>query len=68
MPNSLLNPKEARTILQMSPATFSRLINGKLPGCSALPVARIGRKILVKESTLYAWLEDREKCSAAVSK
>ncbi|MBE7541359.1 MAG: helix-turn-helix domain-containing protein [Bryobacteraceae bacterium] len=68
MPNSLLNPKEARTILQMSPATFSRLINGRLPGCPALPVARIGRKILVSETTLRAWVEDRTKCSAAASR
>lgn len=68
MRRTLLNPKEARAILQMSPATFSRLINGKLPDCPALPVARIGRKILIDEATLYGWIEGRERCSVAASK
>lgn len=67
MSDKILTGKEARAALRMSPATFSRACTGKLRNLPPLPLVRYGRGIRIRESSLVKWLEEAERCSAAVS-
>jgi excisionase family DNA binding protein len=54
--NSVLTMREAAELLRFSKAHLSNVINRKVPGLPALPVVRIGRRLLVRRDALAAWL------------
>ena len=57
---SILTLQEAAAALRCSKAHLSHIINGKVPGLTPLPVARIGRRVLVRREVLLDWLSTVE--------
>ena len=57
----ILTIREVAAELHCSAAHVSNLINGKVPGAPLLPHARIGRRVLVKEEWLHAFLESAKE-------
>ncbi len=59
---SMLTMSEVAREIRCSKAHLSNIIRGKVPRLPPLPVVRIGRRLLVRYSTLLQWLsvlEDR---------
>jgi hypothetical protein len=54
---------EAMLLLRLRPATFSKLVNGKLKGVPPLICVRVGRRQLFLGRTLRQWLIDGEAMS-----
>ena len=59
MSEVLTVPDVARD-LRCSRAHIYNLINGKVPGISPLPAIRLGRRILIRRSTLESWKASNE--------
>ena len=55
-----LTVKEVADELQCSKAHVHNLINGKVKGVSPLPAIRMGRRKIVRRSTLEKWKRDNE--------
>jgi hypothetical protein len=53
---SVLTLKELATELRCSKAHLSHIINGKVAGLPPLPVARIGRRVVIRREALLKWL------------
>ena len=53
---SILTLNEAAAELRCSKAHLSHIINGKVQGLLPLPVARIGRRVLVRREVFLRWL------------
>jgi excisionase family DNA binding protein len=51
---------EVAVLLRCSKAHVHNLINGKLPGVSPLPSLTIGRRRLVRQTTLTSWINQNE--------
>lgn len=56
VPATLLTLKEAAFELRCSKAHLSHIVNGKVAGLPPLPVARIGRRIIIRREALAKWL------------
>jgi excisionase family DNA binding protein len=54
-------PEVARE-LRCSKAHAHNLINGKVRGAKPLPSVKIGRRCLVRRSTLLEWIKANERC------
>jgi len=53
---SVLTLAEVAQELRCSKAHLSHIINGKVEGLPPLPVARIGRRVIVRREVLLQWL------------
>ncbi len=53
---SMLTMSEVAREIRCSKAHLSNIIRGKVPRLPALPVMRIGRRLLIRYSTLVQWL------------
>jgi excisionase family DNA binding protein len=56
MSERLLNKREVCEQLRCSPSTLERLIRR-----GELPVVRIGRRVVLRESTVNAWIKAHEQ-------
>ena len=57
----LLTAPEIAETLRCSKAQVYRLISGRVKGVSKLPAISLGRKKIVRRSSLDAWLETNER-------
>lgn len=53
---SILTLKEVSKEIRCSKAHLSHIINGKVAGLPPLPVARIGRRVIIRREALLNWL------------
>jgi excisionase family DNA binding protein len=56
----LLTMVEVAKILQCSKAHVCNAVNGRLEGCTPIPVVRLGRRLLVRRETLDRWIAENE--------
>jgi hypothetical protein len=61
---NLLSFTDTAQKLKVSKAQLSKLINGKVPGLPRLKIARLGRRVLVREEVLDQWVQEVELCNA----
>jgi hypothetical protein len=54
--NSALTMAEVAKELRCSRAHLSHIVNGKVAGLPPLPVARIGRRVIIRRAVLMNWL------------
>ena len=52
----LLTVAEVATLLRVSKAHVSKLINGNVTGTPRLPAARLGRRVIIQKKCLEEWL------------
>ena len=57
---SILTLNEVSKELRCSKAHLSHIINGKVAGLPPLPVARIGRRVLIRREVFLGWLSTLE--------
>lgn len=65
---SILTLREVSRELRCSKAHLSHIINGKVVGLPPLPVARIGRRVIIRREALLNWLwtvEGRDEIMAS---
>jgi excisionase family DNA binding protein len=64
----LLSLKEVASLLKISKAHVSAAVAGRVAGCSAIPSVRLGRRPLVRRSSLLAWIAANENapCPAMI--
>jgi excisionase family DNA binding protein len=58
--DAILTVVEVAQALRCSKVHVSKMIHGKVRGASPLPVIHLGRRIVVRQSTLQAWLSHNE--------
>lgn len=56
----VLTAKEGAELLRCSKSHFCNLLNGQVPGVPRLPYLQLGRRRLVRRSTLAEWIEQVE--------
>jgi len=56
----VLTVKEVAEVLRCSKAHVCKIINGQVAGTPRLPAVSLGRRKLVRRSTLLRWLADNE--------
>jgi excisionase family DNA binding protein len=61
--NQILTITEVAKELRCSKAHVYHAINGKVPGVSALPAISMGRRRLVRRSTLEQWKRSNERAA-----
>ncbi len=61
---NLLSFSETAQKLRVSKAQLSKIINGKVPGLPRLKVARVGRRVVVREEAIDEFVQEVEICSA----
>ena len=54
--NGILTMSEVASELRCSKAHLSHIVNGKVAGLPPLPVARIGRRVIIRREALLNWL------------
>jgi excisionase family DNA binding protein len=59
--NAVLTADEVARELRCSKAHVYNAIKGKVSGISALRVIRMGRRILIRRSSLHQWLRENER-------
>ena len=57
----VLTLREVAETLRCSKAHICNLINGKVHGTVPLPIVTVGRRRLVRRSSLHEWLKSSEK-------
>ena len=57
---AVLTLRELASELRCSKAHLSHIINGKVAGLPPLPVARIGRRVIIRREIFLAWLSTLE--------
>lgn len=62
-PDQILTVPEVATELRCSKAHVYNVINGKVQGVTPLPVIRMGRRKLVRRSSLEHWKQANEQGS-----
>jgi hypothetical protein len=62
----ILTLLEAARLLRCSKAHISNLVNGRIAGVPPLPVVPLGRRKLIRRSSLYAWIGANEQSSRDV--
>jgi excisionase family DNA binding protein len=60
--NGVLTVPEVAGLLRCSKAHVHNLINGKVHGARPLPSLRLGRRRLVRRTSLDEWIEASEQC------
>ena|SRR5438876_6170175 len=60
MPEELLTPREVAAELRCSKAQVYRLINGEVKDAPPLPAISLGRKRIIRRSSLETWKRDNE--------
>jgi excisionase family DNA binding protein len=58
---NLLTLHEVATLLRVSKAHVSKLINGHITSAERLPAVRLGRRVLVRRETLFDWLSRQDQ-------
>lgn len=58
---AILTMREAAEYLRCSKAHWSNIINGLVPGLRPPPVVRIGRRYLIRQDSLEAWVKTVER-------
>lgn len=58
---SILTVAEAAAVLRVSKNHLYAIINGQVPGVTALPVIRLGRRRLVRRESLQTWLSENNQ-------
>jgi excisionase family DNA binding protein len=61
MQSNVMTIEEVAADLRCSKAHVYNAINGRVTGVSALPAIAMGRRKLVRQSTLEAWKQTNEK-------
>ena len=56
----VLTTREGAQVLRCSKAHFCNLLNGRVAGVPRLPFVSLGRRRLVRKSTLAEWIEEVE--------
>ena len=56
----VLTTREGAQMLRCSKAHFCNLLNGVVPGVPKLPYLQLGRRRLVRKTTLIQWIEQVE--------
>ena len=56
----MLTLGEVAKVLRCSKAQTCNLTNGKVRGVPTLPSVRLGKRKIVRQQALVAWMEDRE--------
>lgn len=57
----LLTLSEVAQVLHCSKAHVSNVVDGRVRGCSPMPAVRLGRRRLVRRSTLEAWIAENDR-------
>jgi hypothetical protein len=60
--DAVLTADEVASELPCSKAHVYNAINGKVTGVSALKVIHMGRRVLVRRSSLEIWKQENERC------
>jgi len=60
----LLTLREVAALLQVSKAHISAVVAGRVAGCTPIPAVHLGRRTLVRRSSLLAWISHNEKAAA----
>jgi hypothetical protein len=56
----LLSLNQVADLLHCSKAHVSKVCAGKVPDCSPIPSIRLGRRLLVRRSSLLEWIAANE--------
>jgi len=56
----LLTLTDVAKLLRCSKAHVSKAVAGRVPGCPPIPVVSLGRRKLVRRTTLLAWISENE--------
>ena len=56
----VLTTREGAKVLRCSKAHFCNLLNGTVAGLPRIPYLRLGRRRLVRKTTLAQWIENVE--------
>lgn len=56
-----LTMAEVAKLMLCSKTHICNAVAGRVAGCAALPVIRLGRRKLVRRQSLFAWIEANEK-------
>ena len=68
----MFEPPEVLTIadvareLRCSKAHLAKVLNGQVPGVPYLPHVRLGRRKLIRRSTLYQWMAQVERSQSGM--
>jgi hypothetical protein len=54
----LLTLDQVAQVLHISKAHVSKVIAGRVDGCSPIPVLHLGRRKLVRRTTLESWMKE----------
>lgn len=57
----LLKLSEVADLLRCSVAHISHVVDGRVRGCSPMPAVRLGRRRLVRRSSLEAWIAENDR-------
>ena len=60
----MLTTREGARLLRCSKAQFCNLLNGVVSGVPPLPYLQLGRRRLVRRTTLLEWIERVESAAA----
>jgi excisionase family DNA binding protein len=61
----LLTLTDVAKLLRCSKAHVSNVVAGRVRNCVPIPVVRLGRRRLVRRSTLLHWIEENDKLAAS---
>jgi hypothetical protein len=61
----LLTLDQVAHVLHISKAHVSNVIAGRVEGCSPIPVLHLGRRKLVRRTTLELWIKENDKIAAS---
>jgi hypothetical protein len=56
----LLSLRDVAELLHVSKAHISNAVAGRVPGCTPIPAVHLGRRTLVRRSSLLAWIAANE--------
>jgi excisionase family DNA binding protein len=63
--DAILTVPEVAKDLRLSRASVYKLINGQVPGVPAMPAILVGRRRLVRRSSLERWKQGNEQAAGA---
>lgn len=63
----LMTIAEVAEALHCSKAHVGKAVAGRVPGCNPIPCVSLGRRRLVRRSSLLVWLEESERNKLSAS-
>lgn len=60
----LLTMSEVAEMLQCSKAHVSNVVAGRVRGCAPIPAVRLGRRRLIRRTSLEAWIAENDRVAA----